>query len=255
MSPVSKMDVENTLKSYNRFLNCLDIGKDAYIAPRESERVLSNKEHGAFLEQEVLPLFNFDKLTANEKGFVGIGPISKGDFDKIYNKFAREFGFDGLNTEQLFSLRFDANGNDLRRNHMNIAFDCGDGPDKLFKEYTLVITPGSILDPGYRDKTHKSLYDAPIKDKSSISKDVLKDLDLLKAVQTIEFLGSDHGKYSFNITTHLPGYTNNTYTFDKQTFKPDDAVFQGNNIKNAFIKEHWENPEKLSDIKTSLKNS
>lgn len=241
------MDVEDTLKTYNRFLNCLDIGKDAYIAPRESERVLSNKEHGDFLKQEVLPLFNFDMLTANEKPFVAIGPVK--DFDKLYKKFAEDFNFNGLNREELFSLRFDANGNDLRRNHMNIAFDCGDGPDKLFKEYTLVITPGSILDPGYRDKNHKSLYDAPIKEKSSISKDVLKDLDLWKAVQSIDFLGSDHGKYSFNITTHLPGYTNKIYTFDKQTFKPDDAVFQGNNIKNAFIKEHWENPAKLSDIK------
>jgi len=247
MSPVSKMDVENTLKTYNRFLNCIDIGKDAYIAPRESERVLTNKEHGAFLKQAVLPLFNFDKLSANEKAFVGIGPVN--DFDKIYKRFADEFNFNGLNREELFSLRFDANGHDLRRNHMNIAFDCGDGPDKLFKEHTLVITPGSILDPGYRDKNHKSLYDAPIKEKSSISKDVLKDLDLSRAVQSIEFLGSDHGKYSFNITTHLPGYTNNTYTFDKQTFKPDDAVFQGNNVKNAFIKEHWENPAKLSDMK------
>jgi len=247
MSPVSKMDVENTLKTYNRFLNCIDIGKDAYIAPRESERVLTNKEHGAFLKQDVLPLFNFDKLPANEKAFVGIGPVN--DFDKIYKRFAEEFNFNGLNREELFSLRFDANGHDLRRNHMNIAFDCGDGPDKLFKEHTLVITPGSILDPGYRDKNHKSLYDAPIKEKSSISKDLLKDLDLLKAVQSIEFLGSDHGKYSFNIATHLPGYTNKTYTFDKQTFKPDDAVFQGNNVKNAFIKEHWENPAKLSDIK------
>jgi len=241
------MDVENTLKTYNRFLNCIDIGKDAYIAPRESERVLTNKEHGAFLKQDVLPLFNFDKLSANEKAFVGIGPVN--DFDKIYKRFADEFNFNGLNREELFSLRFDANGHDLRRNHMNIAFDCGDGPDKLFKEHTLVITPGSILDPGYRDKNHKSLYDAPIKEKSSISKDVLKDLDLSRAVQSIDFLGADNGKYSFNIATHLPGYTNNTYTFDKQTFKPDDAVFQGNNVKNAFIKEHWENPAKLSDIK------
>jgi hypothetical protein len=249
MSPVSKMDVENTLKSYNRFLNCLDIGKDAYIAPRESERVLSNKEHGAFLEQEVLPLFNFDKLTANEKGFVGIGPISKGDFDKIYNKFAREFGFDGLNTEQLFSLRFDANGNDLRRNHMNIAFDCGDGPDKLFTEYTLVITPGSILDPGLKSKNHKTIYDAPIKEESSISEGVLKDLDLSRVVKSIKFTKPRGGKYEVEINTYIPGYTDNTYTFDKQTYKPDDAVFQGNNIKNAFIKEHWENPAKLSDIK------
>ena len=249
MSPVNRMDVENTLKAYNRFLNCIDIGKDAYIAPRESERVLSNKEHGDFLKQEVLAIFNYDKLSANEKGFIGISSISTDDFDKIYNRFADEFNFNGLNRQELFSLRFDANGNDLRRNHMNVAFDCGDGPEKLFKEYTLVITPGSILDPGLKSKNHTTIYDAPIKEESSISKDVLKDLDLSSAVQSIQFNKPHGGKYEFEIDTHLTGYTNNKYTFDKQTYKPDDAVFQGNNVKNAFIKDHWKDPAKLADIK------
>ena len=247
MCPLSKMEVENTVKKYNRLLNCLDIGKDAYIAPRESERVLTNKEHGAFLKQEVLSLFNFDRLAANEKGFIGIGPID--DFDKIYNKIAKEFSIDSLDKQQLFSLRFDANGNDLRRNHMNIAFDCGDGPDKLFKEYTLIITPGSILDPGHKDKHHKTLYDAPIKEESSISEGVLKDLDLSTAVTSIKFSRPRGGKYEVEIHTSIPGYTNKTYTFDKQTYKPDDDVFKGNNVKNAFIKEHWKNPAKLPDIK------
>jgi len=250
MCPVSKMEVEkeSTLQKFNRLLNCADIGKDAYFTPSNMPRILTAQNEDFLKERVLTPLFNFKKLDRGSQLFVGIYNIN---FDKLYARIEPAFSLNEVVKEQLLIIRFDGNGNDLRRNHMNIAYDSGAKGDKFFMNHTLITTPGSILDSGLKSKNHKPVYNDnnAIKKASSLSKDLLKDLDLLNAVTDIKFRKPLETIYGIKIDTPIEGYKDKTYTFNKQTFTALDNVFKGNYSKNTFIRDNLNNPEKLDEIK------
>ena len=221
------------IQYYNRLLNCVDIGKDAAFLG-----ILSEKTHGDFLREKVLrPIFNLDSLDPKDKLIARIGDHS----DELKKRMDAKLRL--ANHQQLFTLRFDANGYDSRIKDIAVAYDSGGRPETLFAEYTLILNPSPLLDPAKRNKTHQPQHNTLLQT-SELSAKALEELDVFNTLKSIKYKGD----YGFDVTTTIPGHTTSEFKFSKTTFAAKSDFFKGNKTKNNFISEHWRDTGKIPDI-------
>jgi len=238
----------------NTYMNNIDPGKDFKIGWESGgvKRALSNPIHGAFIKDRVIAtLFNQGGLlTANDNAVVvGVGD-KKGE---LKAKIDAAIRLNDLEKQQIVRLKFSATGVDERLSGFNLAHDAGPGPDKLFKDYTLVLTPGSILDAASRDKTHRPQMDG-LATPSTINQAILAQIGMQDALESIEYGGQTGGKYSFVFNTKIPGFTRIEVEFNSQNYSqtalrnataggpPFPAgldLFAGNPTKNEFVHDRW----------------
>ena len=186
-------------KYLNRFINCIDPGKDAMISFPGGGL---DAGHSEFLKTLVIrPLFNLDALTqADQNSVVGVGD-KKGVLKSRIDSVIR---LNNLEKQQISRLKFSDTGFDGRMEGMNLAHDAGVGPGKLFKNYTLVLTPGSVLDPASRDQTHEPKIDG-LTEESKLSEDLIDDIDMRNILTGIKYDGKQGGQYNFTVETRIPG--------------------------------------------------
>ena len=233
-------------------MNNIDPGKDFKIAweVRGVKAALSNPVHGAFIKEGVItPLFNQGGVldAIDNAVVVGVGD-KKGE---LKTKIDAAIRLNDLEKQQIVRLKFSATGVDARLSGFNLAHDAGPGPDKLFKEYTLVLTPGSVLDAAKRDKTHKPQMDG-LAARSTINQAMLAQIGMQDALESIEYGGQAGGKYNFVFNTKIPGFARIEVEFDRQNylqtalrnvggtaFPAGLDLFAGNPDKNKFVDNHW----------------
>lgn len=238
----------------NTYMNNIDPGKDFKIGWESGgvKRALSNPIHGAFIKESVITtLFNQGGiLTANDNAVVvGVGDKK----DELKTKIDAAIRLNDLEKQQIIRLKFSATGVDERLSGFNLAHDAGPGPDKLFKEYTLVLTPGSILDAASRDKTHQPQMDGLARP-STINQAILAQIGMQDALESIEYRGQAGGRYNFVFNTKIRGFTKIEVDFNNRNYSqtalrnataggpPFPAgldLFAGNPDKNEFVDTHW----------------
>jgi len=220
-----QVKVTRDVEYLNRFINCADPGKDAKEGP-----FLTAGDGDALLEYVIKPVFNMGDLEKFDRDQIkGVGFNS----DYLFKKINDAFKLASIPKQELLRPKFNANKYDLRFNNMNVAHDCGPGPDNLFAEYTLVLTPGSIMDPAKRDKSHTPQISA-LENSHTLSHSILEQLDL-NIVKSIGF--SKEGGYKIQIQTKIDGYKNTTFSFNDSFEAIGTDFFDGNPTKNAAIKE------------------
>jgi len=225
----------------NRFINCVDPAKDAI--PSFQGKHLTVGDHGLFLKKTIGELFNSKDLReSDQKEVVGLG-------DKKMALKARIEGALKLNDYKpipIVRLSFSSSGLDLRVKGYSLAQDAGPGLHKISSDYTLVLTPASILDSAGKQKKHSSILDGT-KNSSKLTETLLKKYDFSHILTSIEFNGSS--SFSFDVTTRIPSHLNMTFSFSKKTYKETTTdYFEGNRIKNKYIYDNWKDDSKLPNI-------
>jgi hypothetical protein len=225
-----------SIQYHNRLINCIDIGKDAMIKfiTGGKENGLTNTMHGRFLKDEVIfPLFNGDKLDGSDKEIVkGVGDEKK----FLKTKLDALLKLRELPKQQIIRQKFSPT-QDLRLDDdLFLTYDAGPGPENFCKDYTLVLTPGSVMDSARKDKSHKKQTDTLSKP-HELATDILKELDLSSTLTEIKFTPGK--EYSFKIKTNIQSFEDITVKFNKNTFgEIETTYFSGNANKNKYIFQH-----------------
>jgi hypothetical protein len=257
----------------NQYINCIDIGKDAAISWQAVDadgnpvvQRLTEADHGEYIKNSLIqPLFSGAMMGDDWVNIVvGVGDRKA----QLRQQVEDRLGI--LNQrprQELPKLKFSANNQDSRlrgiaysqnldRNlPFNLAYDSGTGADGIFREYTLVLTPGSLLDPGSRAKAHNPNRDF-LNEQSIINNERLTQLALDQVsinnngvhLNTIAYDPQANGNriVRFNYQVGQP----ENFRFDENwNFIPgggQENYFGGNRVKNRFILDHWINNE--SDI-------
>lgn len=241
----------DTLIYLNTLINNIDPGKDFHAGS-----ILTNPVHGKFIKNNLIaPLFNLEALPPADQTEVG-GVADKKEF--LEKKIKSAISLQDFNKEEIFRLSFDANGTDQRMEGYNIAHDSGATPERLCKNCTYVLTPGSVLDPAYRLKKASGKGDGLAKG-STLNHSVLGNIGLDSALTSVEFLDPTKGQYTFRFKTTIPGFKEVEVVFDKkfdeissnnkggEDFSDDFKIFVGGNpAKNKFIRDHWNNGKPTS---------
>ena len=201
----------------NRLINCIDPGKDAGV----KKGGLTNPVHGEFLKELVLePLFKLSELDpADQDLIVGVGD-KKGDLKQKIDSAIR---LKDLDNQCITRVKTSDTGFDPRTEGYYLAHDAGPRPAKLSSDYTLVLTPASVLDPAPRDNKHEPKVNG-LAESSEISSGVLDNIamNILKSIK-FSYTG---GQYKFTLKTEIPGYENVDLIFRPLKFKNgQDAHF------------------------------
>lgn len=231
------------IQYYNRLINCIDPAKDA--GDKVSNGVkLTQQTHGQFIVEKIIkPLFQADHLDDGDRQRIRGVADNK---DYLKQRIRSIFTLNDWPTIQFNRLSFTDTGRDPRPDDMYVAHDAGLGPDKLFKQYTLILTPGSVLDPGSREKSHDPHTDInAISAESRFSPRILKELDLSKTISNITFTPSP---YEFKIQTDISGFENKVIRFNRAFKEQDSDWCKGNATKNQFLMDNWEDPKELGKI-------
>jgi len=229
-------------KYYNRLINCIDPGKDAKITTSKGQK-LTQAIHGDFIVENIVgPLFHPEELKGADRAkIMGVGDNK----EYIEQRINSVFILNDLPKLQINRVKFTDTGFDPRTDDMHIAHDAGTGPEKLFKEYTLVLTPASILDPAKRDRLHQPQVNGLSK-VSALSQAILNSFALSDTIENITFTpGRD---YSFNMRTSIEDFDEIGIIFNHAFKEQDSDWCAGNATKNQFLFDNWHRDAKLTEI-------
>jgi len=235
--------MEDGTEYLNRFINCVDPAKDAL--PSFEGKHLTVGGHGPFLKEAIGTLFNIEKLNeSDQKEVVGVGDRKQ----QLKARIDSALKLNDYKPIPIVRLSFSATGLDLRVKGFSLAQDAGPGLGKISSEYTLVLTPASILDSAGKQKRHSSMLDGT-KNSSKLTDKILQKYDFSHILSSIEFNGSSQNKYNFDIATNIPSHLNTTFSFSKKTYKEETTqYFEGNRVKNKYIYDNWKDDSKLPNI-------
>ena len=238
------------IKYLNRLINCIDPAKDAktVFLINKIKYSLNNEIHGDFLKNDItFSLFNGNELDQN------IQSVIKGVGDQKFllkDQINSSINIQNLIRQEIIRLKFSPT-NDLRLDDdLYVTFDAGPGPEKFCKDYTLILTPGSIIDSAGKDKTYKKQLEI-LSFTNTLNNQIINDFDLNIPLQEISFVPGK-GTYTINIKTNIPGFENKEVKFNKDTFKEIDTnYFAGNATKNKYIYENYDKKgnEEINKIK------
>jgi len=220
----------------NRLINCMDPPKDAMIKFPGGN--LTERIHGGFMKEEVIRrLFNLDNLTAGERLAVQGVADKKDELIRAINGTIR---IKELEKQNIDRLKMSGSGSDPRYNGINIAYDAGTGPDKLFSNYTLVVTPATILDPATKLVAQAGMVNG-LDSNSTLAPAILRNLDMSNTIRSISYIRQNK---SFNIQTNIPGYENHTI----ETRGGGSVFLKGNPTKNKYIFDNFKDDDELPTI-------
>lgn len=233
-----------TVPYMNRLISCIDIGKDAQVR-FDGGGHLTQAEHGRFLKGEVIvPLFNGTELDGSDLDqVVGVGDKK----DVLKRRIDSAIRLNDLDKQQITRIKFSASGLDPRLQGIHAAHDAGTGPEKLFGEHTLVLTPAAVLDPATRARSHTSEVNT-LKEENTLNPRILEEFDLNRILPSIRSRPVQGG-YSFEIGTSLPTFQQLQVEFSKEFGEKVTDYFKGNPTKNKYIAENYRLPAKLDEIK------
>ena len=239
------MAAEATVPYMNRLISCIDIGKDAQVR-FDGNGHLTQAEHGRFLKGEVIvPLFNGTELDGSDlEQVVGVGDKK----DLLKRRIDSAIRLNDLDKQQITRIKFSASGLDPRLQGIHAAHDAGTGPEKLFGEHTLVLTPAAILDPATRARSHTSEVNV-LREENTLNPKILEEFDLNRILPSISSRPGQQGGYSFQIGTSLGGFQQLQVDFSKEFGEKVTDYFKGNPTKNKYIAENYRSPAKLDEIK------
>jgi len=228
----------------NRLISCIDIGKDAQVR-FDGGAHLTQAEHGRFLKGEVIvPLFNGTELDGSDLDqVVGVGDKK----DVLKRRIDSAIRLNDLDKQQITRIKFSASGLDPRLQGIHAAHDAGTGPEKLFGEHTLVLTPAAVLDPATRARSHTSEVNT-LKEENTLNPKILEEFDLNRILPSISSKPVQGG-YSFQIGTSLGAFQQLQVDFSKEFGEKVTDYFKGNPTKNKYIAENYRSPAKLDEIK------
>ena len=231
----------------NQLINCIDPGKDAMIKfnIKDKEEGLKNDIHGPFLKNDIIfHLFNGNALDESDKSSIkGVGDEKQ----IIKTKIDASLKLNELPHQQIIRLKVSPT-NDLRLDEvLYLTYDAGPGPEQFCKDYTLILTPGSIIDSAGKDKSYKKQVDVLSKSYDLNTK-IIKEMDLDMCLTSIKFIPGK--EYTFQIKTNIGGFEDKTIEFDKNTFNEvNSTYFAGNATKNKYIYENYKgNDDKKNEI-------
>lgn len=200
---------------------------------------LTERIHGEFMKEEVIRrLFNLNNLSEAERAAVQGVADKKDELIRAINGTIR---INDLVKQNIDRLKMSGSGSDPRYNGINIAYDAGTGPDKLFSDYRLVITPATILDPATKLLAREGTING-LESDSTLSPAILASLDMSNTIPSISY---DRKSKSFNIQTNIQGYENHTI----ETRREGSDFLKGNATKNKYI---YENHTKAASLSTIL---
>jgi len=237
------------IKYLNCLINCIDPGKDAGVKFKigNIEYSLDNNKHGEFLKKDIIfPLFNGNNLDNDIKGQIkGVGDQK----NFLKEKIDSSLKIQNLLKQEIVRLKFSPT-KDLRLDdELYLTYDAGPGPDNFCKDYTLILTPGSIIDSAEKDKSYKKQIEI-LSFPNTLNTDIINDFDLNSSLKEIKFIPGKNN-YSFNIITNIDGFENKEVKFNKDTYKEIDTLyFAGNATKNKYIYENYNKTDKeVNEIK------
>ena len=220
----------------------MDVGKDAMI-PFE-EGYLSNSIHGPYIRDIISYLFRIEDLSPSDKQHV----VGVGDKKEILKKrIEAALRLNDYKPVPIARLSFSGTGQDFRPTGFFLAQDAGIGMDKISSDYTLVVTPGSVLDAAGKKKRHKNIIDG-LTTPSTLAEKILKSYDLFNALPSISYKGHKNNLYTFEAKTSLPSFSTVDFTFNNTFKETGGHFFEGNRVKNKYIYDNWQDPAKLSTI-------
>jgi hypothetical protein len=229
---------------YNRLLNCIDPAKDAMIKFADNKG-LTNDTHGDFLKGVYSDLFNVDKLNDEDRSLV----VGVGDRKEILkNRIDSAYKLNDYMPIQIIRQKFSGSGKDLRIKGFYLAQDAGIGLSKISSDFTLLLTPASVLDSASKTKKHTRIIRGL--QKSKLSPKLLKELDISSTLKSIELTGTKNKMYNFVFTTSIPEYSSFEIDFKNDTFdEVTTDFFKGNERKNKYIYDNWDKDDKRSKNK------
>ena len=233
------MEQDNKLYYLNRLINCIDPCKDATVKFKNGgeEAELTEVPHGNFLKDNVIiPIFNGNKLNDDDKRRIkGVGNENSAIRTAINN----ELDLKSLPQQEIIRLKISIT-KDLRFDkELFLTYDAGPGPDNFSKQYTLILTPGSVIDSAKKGKTHNKLKSF-IKVESKLPVPILKNFDLTSSLTGISYKYNGKNECEFEIHTTIPRFEKKNIKFDINTFNEIGTnYFAGNSTKNKYIFENY----------------
>jgi hypothetical protein len=211
------MEQDNKLYYLNRLINCIDPCKDATVKFKNGgeEAELTEVPHGNFLKDNVIiPILK---------------SLPQQEIIRLKISITKDLRFD----KELF-----------------LTYDAGPGPDNFSKEYTLILTPGSVIDSAKKGKTHNKLKSF-IKVESKLPASILKNFDLTSSLTGISYKYNGKNECEFEIHTTIPRFEKKNIKFDINTFNEIGTnYFAGNSTKNKYIFENYsKGDETTNEIK------
>lgn len=241
------MAVNENLQYLNRLINCIDIGKDAKVPfdLNGHKTALTNPVHGTFLRDDMIfPLFNGNNLTTKDQDIIkGVGD----EKDVLKAKIDASIKLKDLEKQQIVRLKFSPN-HDSRLEDMFLSPDAGPGPENFCKDYTLILTPASVMDSAKKPKTHTKQINMLSKP-YALNDYIIEELDLQRAV-SMEFTSGKDYTLHFEIPLLRGELRKNSISFNKNTYKEIGTDYCGGNpIKNKYIYENYTDPSKQNEIR------
>ena len=240
----------NTDKLYylNRLINCIDPCKDATVKFKVDERAteLTEEIHGKYLKNKVIiPLFNGNELNdADKNNIKGVG----NENSALKAKINESLNLKEIPHQEIIRLKISTT-NDLRFDkQLFLTYDAGPGPNNFCKDYTLVLTPGSVIDSARKGKTHSSVKSFLLEN-SKLPLEIITNFDLSSSLRAIEFnIVKGVNQYQFKIETTIPRFGKKTIHFNKNTFNEEGTTyFAGNSTKNKYIYDNYTEGETSKD--------
>lgn len=227
---------------YNRLISCMDVGKDAMISFEEGR--LSNLIHGPYIRDIISNLFHVEGLRVSDKQHV----VGVGDKKEILKqRIEAALRLNDYKPIPITRLSFSATGQDFRPTGFFLAQDAGIGMDKISSDYTLVVTPGSVLDAAGKKKKHASVING-LASPSSLPEKILQKYDLFKTLSSISYKGHKQNVYTFEATTSVPSFSTVHITFNNAFKETGGHFFEGNRVKNKYIYDNWQDLSKQPTI-------
>jgi hypothetical protein len=223
----------------NRLMNCIDIGKDA-----KEGGFLNDSSHGAFMKDRIIePLFKISQLDSDQQQRIkGVGD----EKEFLIKKIESRFFLNDIPKQQITRL-ISSNGTDNRYTDLYVGHDAGIGPNKLFSDYTLVTTPGTVLDPAMKQKDHTRHING-LDTSSDINRESIDSLGISNILRSVKYLGRRAGKINFNFLTSIPGFEEFAVSFNSKYEEETTRFFAGNPEKNQYIAANFRNLGSLSQI-------
>jgi hypothetical protein len=268
---------ENAVKTYNKLINCLDVGKDA----TSTSQSLNATEHGNFMLNNVInPLFGYNNIPesiTDKYNFNGVGDKSIA----LYNDIIRLIDPTITNipiykhiVPELFS--YQRYLQELRQSMPQIhepgpfyiIQDAGYAPRFIFQNYDNLFTFATILDTAsFTTNTNDiNLTKLPL---YQIKQDILEKYSLNTCIKELSFKRDSTGNYNIHFdlnpngtideyfnTSYNPMAADGTELFNRmsRSAAPIDAAqpppfyTQGNYNKNYYIRENYTDQRRLLDI-------